>query len=521
MDVRTTTHRTRSVLLLLGLVALVVSISAAPARAVVPYADISTPGPMEHIYLGDELSCQVKLAGDGALSFYPSTVIPGDCGTFLITGGTLYYPKFPSHGSGCSPCTATSGLPNPKVQYTTVSQTPISGTGAAGDPYTVTTVADAASTGLRITRSDSYVTGDHRYLSEITVSNSGATAATAKLYHAADCFLAGSDNGYGWAEAASEGIFCAANANNSPPDRIIGFQPADAASAGPGEIEALYSNVWSAINGTLFPNTCVCTTSIDNGAGLSWSITVPASGQVTRKVWTTVFAPPRLSIGDEKVIEGNTPAGTRGGPPPPVFLNFRVRLAAPADHTVTVDFATADDTAISPDDYTATTGTLTFQPGKTVRTAAVPINGEVTDEANEFLDVTLSSPTPDAVIEDGSARGKIVDDDSPPTILMGDAARREGSAVRLPVSLTNPSSRKVRAQFATADGDAMAPDDYTAESGQVTFAPGEVAKTISITTIQDMAQENDETFTVTLSSPEHGVIGVPTGTGTILNDDAD
>jgi Calx-beta domain len=34
---------------------------------------------------------------------------------------------------------------------------------------------------------------------------------------------------------------------------------------------------------------------------------------------------------------------------------------------VTVDFATADDTATAPSDYTANSGTVTFAPGETTK----------------------------------------------------------------------------------------------------------------------------------------------------------
>ena len=45
----------------------------------------------------------------------------------------------------------------------------------------------------------------------------------------------------------------------------------------------------------------------------------------------------------------------------------RSRSPRPSGSAVTVDFATADDTATAGTDYTATTGTLTFAPGVTVR----------------------------------------------------------------------------------------------------------------------------------------------------------
>ena len=72
--------------------------SGSAARAVpTAAADITTAGPLEHVYAGEDLSCQVRLTGDADLSFYPPDSIPGDCGTFLDVAGTLHKPDFANH----------------------------------------------------------------------------------------------------------------------------------------------------------------------------------------------------------------------------------------------------------------------------------------------------------------------------------------------------------------------------------------------------------------------------------------
>ena len=513
MDVRSTARRTRFSLLLAALLGLIASLGVAPARAAVPFVQIDSSGPIEHVYLGNELSCQLKLLGDTLLSTYPQTTIPGDCGTFLRTGGTLYYPNFPAHGS-----TATSALPAPKTFYTPVSQTPVTGSGTSGDPYTATTVADAGATGLHISQTDSYVTGDNFYLSQITVSNSGASTQNAALYHAADCYLAGSDQGFGYVPGA-DAVFCSANANNSPSGRIIGFEPADAASSGATYLETTYNLVWAAINGSPFANTCACTSFIDNGAGLEWDISVPASAQVTRQVRTTLFAPPRFSVADSHVTEGNTPLSR--GTPLPTNMRVTVSLAAPTDHAVAVHYATSDDTATAPADYSATSGTLHFAAGKTRKVILVPINGDVVDEPSENLTVTLSNPTGGATIEDGTATGRIIDDDGPPSLTIADAARPEGQVIHFPVTLTGPSGKTVRVHYQTADGTATAGEDYTSKSANLTFDPGDTNQTINIRTIHNGFQQGDVTFTVDLSGPVNVVLGNSSATGTVQEIDPD
>ena len=66
------------------LVALVVvpAASAAPT----PFTDIHSAGPLSDIYIGNDLSCQVRSGGFSSTEFFPNAAGPGDCGTFVVTG---------------------------------------------------------------------------------------------------------------------------------------------------------------------------------------------------------------------------------------------------------------------------------------------------------------------------------------------------------------------------------------------------------------------------------------------------
>jgi len=114
-------------------------------------------------------------------------------------------------------------------------------------------------------------------------------------------------------------------------------------------------------------------------------------------------AVPSISIGDAVVVEGN--AGS-------VSASFAVRLNTTPFGTVSVVFTTADGSAQAGSDYPPVQGAVTFLPGQTVQTVAVPIATDLTPEANETLYVNLSSPI-GAVIADGQAVGTIIDDDAP------------------------------------------------------------------------------------------------------------
>jgi len=89
------------------------------------------------------------------------------------------------------------------------------------------------------------------------------------------------------------------------------------------------------------------------------------------------------------------------------------------------------------------------------------------------------------------------------------------------VSMTRVSTAPVTVQYATADDTATVADgDYQAISGTLTFNPGEVGKTVTVTITGDMKPEPDETFSLTLSNPVNARIAKPQAIGTLLNDDA-
>lgn len=312
------------------------ALAGGSAAAAPPFKDIGSDpaGPLRHIYLGNDLSCQVHLSADEDLSFYPADLpplnptsqgaaIPGDCATFLHTGGTLYSPDFMQHTevvSGFFNSAAQAQL-TPYVAFAPVSQGDPTGLGTAASPRSVATVVDAVAAGIRITQLDTYINGTNSYRTDITLSNQGAVDVTAELYHAGDCFLANSDLGYGSVDAGSGATYCSQNANNAPAGRLIGFIPSSAESH---YIEAFWSDVWAAVkSGAPLPDTCECTGNamnaiIDNGAGLSWSITVPAGGVATRSLLTAID-PGGDDVPPDTQITDGPPANTTISDPTPQF----------------------------------------------------------------------------------------------------------------------------------------------------------------------------------------------------------
>lgn len=87
------------------------------------------------------------------------------------------------------------------------------------------------------------------------------------------------------------------------------------------------------------------------------------------------------------------------------------------------------------------------------------------------------------------------------------------------MKLSAASGKTVTVKYATANGTATAPADYTAASGTLTFTAGEVSKTINVPVKGETVHEANETFKVNLTSPVNATISDGLGAGTILNND--
>jgi len=224
---------------------------------------------------------------------------------------------------------------------------------------------------------------------------------------------------------------------------------------------------------------------------------------------------PSLSINDATVTEGNT--GT-------VMASFSVSISAASSQVVTVNYATANNTATAGSDYVAASGTVTFPANTTApQTIAVTVNGDLVDEPNETFFVNLSNPT-NATISGNQGLGTITDNDPTPTISINDVTVTEGNTgtvtANFSVTLSGASSQAVTVNYATANGTATAGSDYVAASGTKTFpANSTTPQTIAVTVNGDLINEPNETFFVNLSNATNATIADNQGLGTINNDD--
>lgn len=137
-----------------------------------------------------------------------------------------------------------------------------------------------------------------------------------------------------------------------------------------------------------------------NLAGPTNATLTDASGQGTITNDDAAPPVPEITINDASLAEGDS--GTK-------TLDFTVQLSMTPTKVITVDYATANETATAGSDYQSTTGTLIFNPGETTKTVGITINGDTLVEPDESFFVNLTNSN--TVIADGQGLGTITNDD--------------------------------------------------------------------------------------------------------------
>ena len=103
-----------------------------------------------------------------------------------------------------------------------------------------------------------------------------------------------------------------------------------------------------------------------------------------------------------------------------------------------------------------------------------------------------------------------------PVMDVSGCTANEGAGCVFTVSLSAASASSVSVSYATADGSAVAPGRYTAKPSTVlTFCPGQVSKTVLVTTKSDGLQEPDQVFSLNLSGVSGAILGTNAAIGTV------
>ena len=111
---------------------------------------------------------------------------------------------------------------------------------------------------------------------------------------------------------------------------------------------------------------------------------------------------------------------------------------------------------------------------------------------------------------------------SPPAVQVGiyDSTVVEGADdLEFVISLSAASAETIIVDYATSNGTALAGTDYSAASGTVQFAPGEVRKFVTVSVLSNTVAQTDtsKNLQFVLSDPRNAQLSIDTGTGTIID----
>ena len=175
-----------------------------------------------------------------------------------------------------------------------------------------------------------------------------------------------------------------------------------------------------------------------------------------------------------------------------------VELAPASSGTVTVEFATRDHGAKDGEDYTATSGTLTFTAGQTSKTITVPILNDDVYEASaptgEIFFIDISNPTGATLPDPPAIAVRIDSEEAVPTASMADVTVDEGAGtMTLTLRLSHPSQVDI-AYFTRDDhvtGTATEGEDYddfllgAGRIARITVPAFNLLQTFDITLVDD------------------------------------
>ena len=198
--------------------------------------------------------------------------------------------------------------------------------------------------------------------------------------------------------------------------------------------------------------------------------------------------------------------------------------------TITLNYITADGTAVAGEDYTAVSSSLTLSSDMSSATFMVSISDDALFENDERFSVSLSGIPSGVILTTATADVTIDNDDTVEigfesvTYSVSEGAGEVTVSVRV---VSGVLGDDLTLNYATVAGTAVSGEDYDSSSRMLTLSPSATEMTFTVSIIDDSLLENDETFTVVLVAPEAGLANFvsidPTravARVTIENDDA-
>lgn len=189
----------------------------------------------------------------------------------------------------------------------------------------------------------------------------------------------------------------------------------------------------------------------------------------------------------------------------------------------TVEYETANGSALAGSEYAATKGTLVFVAGETQKTFAIQITDNAAIEGMKTVNLSLKNPVGASLGATAVAQLAIMDDEIEPYgigSLKFQKKTERTSEIAGEVSLTvlriGGSKGTVTVDYATKSGLALGSSDYAETNGTLTFLEGEAGKSIRVLILRDTnALEEDESFSVSLTNATGGANILDSGTVTV------
>jgi uncharacterized delta-60 repeat protein len=202
------------------------------------------------------------------------------------------------------------------------------------------------------------------------------------------------------------------------------------------------------------------------------------------------------------------------------YASIFVQCLGNPTNTVSVNYSTANGTAISGINYTAlSTNTLTFSVGETLQSILVPLIHDTNVTGDLTFTVNLSNPTSGAQLGAPSNTVVVVQDAEAGLSFTSPAAsvyKNSGSLV-VAVVCSNPRVEPLSVYYSTfsnTNDTAVAGLDYTATSGWLVFANGIATNTFTVPILNNNLVTGNRTFSLSLSSPTPPGQLVPTNLST-------
>ena len=269
-----------------------------------------------------------------------------------------------------------------------------------------------------------------------------------------------------------------------------------------------------------------------------WGIEVTPSGtdDVTVSVneTTDCAAQHAVCAADGGMLEGGAQAVIPGPPADPITASWSSK---PDEHDGTSPFDLHLDFSRAPVNfsYRAIMGGVVSVQGGGISRVWRRTKGqndqwgvEVTPSGTDGVTVSVNETTDcaaqhavcaaDGGMLEGGAQAVI---QGPALLSVADARVEEnqGATLDFVVSLSRSRNEETTVEYATSDDTAHADEDYTADSGTLTFAANERSRTVSVTVLDDEHDEGEETLTLRLSNASGAGVADGEATGTIENRD--